>query len=194
MEGFKIHPGLHAAGLGSFGILQRGIAEAGYDVVVYHADRLHERVADGGSHEIEAAFLQGFTHGVGMRGECGKAIHGFPGIYFRASVHELPYVAIEGAVFFLHLQQRFGILHGGGDFQAVADDARVLEELREFALVVSGHAIGIEIAKGGAVVFAFVEYCLPAESGLRTFENQEFKQGAIIVDRNAPFFVVIADG
>ena len=39
------------------------VPEAGNEVVVDHSDGLHEGIANGGSYELEAAFLEFFTHG-----------------------------------------------------------------------------------------------------------------------------------
>ena len=39
------------------------VSEAGYEVVVDHSDGLHEGIANGGSNEFEATFLEFFAHG-----------------------------------------------------------------------------------------------------------------------------------
>ena len=39
------------------------VPEAGNEVGVDHSDGLHEGIADGGSNEFEAAFLEFFAHG-----------------------------------------------------------------------------------------------------------------------------------
>src|ERR1700693_6117141 len=46
-------------------LTELAVAEAGNGVVVDHANGLHERVTDGGTHEAEAAFFQVFADGVG---------------------------------------------------------------------------------------------------------------------------------
>src|SRR5688500_19464202 len=48
---------------------------------------------------------------------------------YRCAADELPEVAVEGAEFFLHGEEGSGVLDGGSDFQAVADDAVVRHQL-----------------------------------------------------------------
>jgi hypothetical protein len=40
-------------------------------------------------------------------------------------------------------------------------------------------------------VLPLPEYGVPAQASLRAFQNQEFEELAVVVDRHAPFFVVI---
>lgn len=104
------------------------MAEAICGVVIDHADGLHEGVADGGADEAEAAFFQVFAHGVGYWRECRKAREFFPIILQWLAVYEVPDVHVEGAEFFLDLQEGLGVADGGFDFQAVADDAGIFEQ------------------------------------------------------------------
>jgi hypothetical protein len=50
-------------------------AEAVDKVIVYHAYRLHEGVADGGSDKVEAASAEIFAHGVGIWSSCGDLLN-----------------------------------------------------------------------------------------------------------------------
>ena len=92
------------------------------------------------------------------------------------SSNKLPDIAIERAELLLHFEKCFGILHGGGNFQPVANDAGVFQQALHLALVVSGHFFGVEVIERRAVVFALLENRLPAQSGLRAFENQKFEE------------------
>src|ERR1700758_3473720 len=51
-----------------------GITKTLYRVVIDHADRLHEGVADSGTNKVEAAFLQILAHGIGFRSAGGKPL------------------------------------------------------------------------------------------------------------------------
>ena len=42
-------------------------------------------------------------------------------------------------------------------------------------------------------MFALVENRFPAQSGLSSFQNKKLKERAVIVNRHAPFFIMIAD-
>ena len=45
--------------------------------------------------------------------------------------------------------------------------------------------------KGAPVAIAFAQHSLPAQSSLRAFQNQVFKQLPVIVNRHTPFPVMI---
>src|SRR5690348_1942501 len=83
-----ITPSLNAS---SLPLLIRGLslAEAVRGVVVHHADRLHERVADGGADEPEAALQQILAH--------------------RLGVVEAPDIGVEAAEFLPHREERAGV-------------------------------------------------------------------------------------
>ena len=54
-----------------------------------------------------------------------------------------------------------------------------------------GNFFRIEILEGLAIPLSLFEDGFPAEARLRPFKNQHFKQQPVIMDRNAPFHVVI---
>ena len=53
--------------------------------------------------------------------------------------------------------------------------------------------VGIELAESAAIAFTLVQDDRPAQPGLRPFENKELEMFAIIVDRHAPFPIVIIE-
>src|SRR5579864_768006 len=108
-------------------------------------------------------------------------------------MHELPDVAVEAAEFLLHPKECLGIRDGRSNLQLIADDARIAQELADFAPVVPRHPLGIESLEGPAIVFALVENRAPTQTGLRAFENQKLEERPVVVRRRAPFFIVIAD-
>ncbi len=118
---------------------------------------------------------------------------GSPTIYSRLAADELPYVFIEASELFLYAKERFGIIDGGSDFQPVANDAGILEQGKNLAPVITSDAVGIEMIESAAVVVALVEDRAPAQSGLCPFEDEEFEQRPVIMNGDAPFFVVIRD-
>jgi hypothetical protein len=65
--------------------------------------------------------------------------------------------------------------------------------LSDLALVIARHPLGIESGEGLAIVVALVKNRVPAQTSLRAFKHEKFKERAVIVHRHAPFFIVIAD-
>ena len=106
-------------------LTELAVAEAGGGVVVDHADGLHERVADGGADEAEAAFFQVFAYGVRHLGGRWEADVSFPRVLNGLAAYEDPDVFVKGPEFFLDLQEGFCVANGGLDFQAIAYDSGI---------------------------------------------------------------------
>ncbi len=106
---------------------------------------------------------------------------------------KLPDVTIEAAKLFRGSQERLCILNGSRNFQAIANDTGVLQQLLALALVVTRYLRRIKPAKGCAIAFAFVENDLPTQTRLSAFENKKLKELAIIVNRHTPFLVMISN-
>src|ERR1700687_2052546 len=84
---------------------QHSVAEAIHHVVVYHPHGLHEGVADGRSHKVEAALLKIFADRIGVGGSCGDLLEGLKRGLSWLAVDEPPQVAVEAAKFSLHFQE-----------------------------------------------------------------------------------------
>src|SRR5690606_7707922 len=109
----------------------------------------------------------------------------------RLAAGESPDIPVEAAEFLLDLQKRPGIENGGANFEAIPDDSRVLQESPNLGGVVARYFARIEVVVSLAVISPLLENRRPAQARLRTLENQEFKQLAVIVDRHAPFPVMV---
>src|SRR5690349_17854478 len=91
-------------------------AEAVCRVVVDHADRLHEGVADGRADEGKAAPLEIRAHRVRLaraRGHLGERSRG---VDARLAADEAPDIGVEAAELVLHGEEGLRVLDGGGDF------------------------------------------------------------------------------
>ena len=98
-----------------------------HGVIIHHAARLHKCVTNCRAHELEAAFFQVFAHGVGLRCSSRNLLVCLPEILEGRAADELPQVVIETSELFLHFEEGLRVGHGGGDFEAIADDAGVLQ-------------------------------------------------------------------
>ena len=160
-------------------------------MIVDHADRLHEGIANRRAHEFEAPPCQvaAQRHRFGSRNG-NRRITFFPQ---RVSVNKSPDVRVETAELLLYVQKSFGILNRGRDLQAIANDSFVREQLLNPALIVSCDLSRVEIVESAPVILAFSQNRFPAEPGLRTFENQKLEQCPIVVNGDTPLTIVIID-
>src|SRR2546430_868502 len=169
------------------------MAEAGDEVVIHHAHRLHERVADGRSHEAEAPLEESGAHGVRFPGARRKVAQGASTVLLRGPAHEAPEKGAERAALPLEREECPGVADGGSDLLAVADDSRVLEELRDLAAIVASHALRVEPVERLEEAGALVQNDAPGEPGLDAVEHELREQVRIAPQRHAPLLVVIGE-
>ena len=114
------------------------ISETSDHVVVDHAGRLHERVANRRPDELEAAPDEVFAHGHGLGRDCRTVGHAPEPVVDRLAACELPDVTVEGPVLFLYIEEVLGVDDCSGHLRTVADDASIGKEAR----VISGSIPG----------------------------------------------------
>ena len=108
------------------------------EMVVDHAGRLHQGVADRRTDELESALNQITAYGVGFRRARRYLSHASPTVSFRFAADETPQVRVEAREFFSHGEKHFCVLDGGRDLQSVAHDSVVAEQPLHIARAVSG--------------------------------------------------------
>lgn len=159
-------------------------------VIVEYADPLQIRVDNRRADKLEAAFEQVFGYLVRQRGvgwyHRRPAMHGH-------TANEAPQVGIEPALVVTQAQVGARIGDGCGDFQAIAHDARISQQLRHLVRIVPGDLARIPVVEGQPIGGPLVENGRPAQPGLRTFEIEHFEQPALVMTGNAPLFIVISD-
>ncbi len=160
-------------------------------MVVHHASRLHEGVANRRTGKGEPALLQVFAHGVRQGCRCGDIALDLPGILDGPAIYELPEIFVKPAKFLCHRQTGSRIAHGCVNLQSIADDTRIRQQLLEFGFFVAGDFRSVEIVERFAIGIALFEDRDPTEACLRTLENEKFEQSAIVADGNTPFRIVI---
>ena len=142
-------------------------------MIVYHSDRLHERVANRGADEFEATSQEVVAQRLGFGGGNWNRRAAF--VPEGLSVDESPDIRVKTAEFLLYREKRFRILNRRCDFQAITDDSFVGEQLLNFALIVLRNLARVEVVKSAAVSVALSQNRFPAQARLSTFENQKLK-------------------
>src|SRR5690606_19439517 len=85
------------------------------------------------------------------------------------------------------------VVDDGLDLAAVADDAFVIEQPVDVALGEARYPIEIETMKRHAEILALGKDGSPAQTRLEGLQADFLEQAAIIVDRKAPFRVVVIE-
>ncbi len=72
-----------------------------------------------------------------------------------------PDVLIERAEFFFDLEEGLCILDRGRNFEAIANDALILLELKKFRIVIRGNFLRVEVVKGDTKSIALIQDTFP---------------------------------
>ena len=103
------------------------ISEAIGCMVIDHARRLHEGIADSRTDELEAALLEVPAQGVALDRSRRNLLRPAPPILLLLAADVLPDVRIKAADLFLYGEVRSRVGDGRRDLESVADDARVAQ-------------------------------------------------------------------
>lgn len=167
------------------------IPETAHEMIVDHSGGLHVRVNDRRSYEPEPTLLEILAERIGFgRGRRNLAGR-FPPVQLWPAIDEPPAVRIETAKLFLNGEKFLRVPNCGFDFHPVSNDRGVRQDFFDPLRRKTRHFIRIEAAKRPTVTFSFIQNGRPTEPGLRTFQHQKFKMPSVVVDRDAPFAVVI---
>src|SRR4029077_9398872 len=94
------------------GAPQLAMTKACHEVIVHHADRLHERVTDGGSDEAKPALHERFAHRVRLPAAGGEVTERAAAILLGHATHEAPEKGAESPFLLLELEERARIADG----------------------------------------------------------------------------------
>jgi len=170
------------------------VAKAIHQVVVDHADRLHESVTDGGADEVEASALQVFAHGIGLGGTRRHLMQRAPGVLAGLSAHKLPDVGIKASELLLHFEKCLGVPDGRFNLQPITDDAGIGQQLLDFLPAVAGNHKRVKAIKRHAVVLSLLQDGVPTQASLGAFQNKKLEEPLVIVQGRAPLLVMVMDG
>ena len=80
------------------------------------------------------------------------------------------------------------------DLEPVTHDAGVRQQLLHLSGAVLGNGLDLEVVEGGPIRLPLPQDGLPAEAGLRPFENEKLEESPVVVNRDAPLVIVVGDG
>ena len=167
---------------------------AGDQMVVDHADRLHEGIDDGRPDELEAAADKLLRHLARQRRSppapawSSRNVLSF-GLPSRKSHSSAEKPGPFSMIFEIGARRADRAL----DLGAVAHDAGVLHQPLDLLRRVARDLLRLEIVEGAAEIVALAQDGDPRQPGLEAVEHQLLVERAVVVFRHAPFLVVIGD-
>src|SRR5216683_4683422 len=167
--------------------------KAADDVVVDHANGLHECIADGRPYEVKSALDQVTAQHSGLLRLSRDLLEPSPSVLDGFAAHELPHVAGEAATLALNDKEGAGIGDRGLDLGAIAYNAVVLHQALNICFRELRQLGGIEARKHSAVGLALSENGEPAQTRLRSLEDQKLEKPTIVVLGHTPLLIVVAD-
>ena len=160
-------------------------------VVVDHAGGLHVGINDRGPDKTETAPLEVFRNSLRQCCFRGQLFEGLPGILQWFTVHEIPYVFVEGSEFFPDPQKSPSIVDCGIGLEGVADDSGIVEQLPDSVIAILGDVVVVELVEGVAESVPLFQDSDPAQARLHSLQDESFEQLLIDVQRHAPFLVMV---
>src|SRR6266567_3046634 len=133
------------------------VSRTRYQVIVDHARRLHQRVANRRADEFESAPQQIAAHRVGFGCPRGHVGHVPPAILDWLADDEAPQVLVEAFHFFTQREERLRILDSGSDLQSVSHDPGVPKQPLHIACAVAGDLLRAESIECVPIVRPFLQ-------------------------------------
>src|SRR5689334_3379607 len=169
------------------------MAIAADEMIVDHADRLHEGIDDGRPAKLETALRQFLGYCARDRGFGRHLTDAAKAIDLGTAVHEVPQQFGKARPLFHHLEPGARREHRAFDLGAVANDAGIAHQPFDLRASVARDLFRIEAVEGAAEILAFAQDRNPGQAGLETVEHELFVKRAIIIFGHAPFLIVIGD-
>lgn len=106
---------------------------------------------------------------------------------------EAPDVSRQRTFLFNELLRPFCIRDDRFDLAAMANNALITEETFDITFRESRDPVEIEMMESGAEVITLGQDGAPAQPGLEAFQTQLLEETMIVIDRKAPFGVVVVE-
>ncbi len=160
-------------------------------MIVHQSCGLHEGVTYRAADKGKSAFFHIFRHCIRQR-SCGRHIgHRCALVLQGFTIDKIPQISVQSQAKLAHLEIGARIFDEAIYLEAIAHNTGILQQGCDLRVLVTRYLVGIEVIKNLAVVFAFAQNGYPAQTRLGAFETKEFEQFAIVVNRRAPFVIVI---
>src|ERR1700733_5705650 len=156
------------------GFLNGPMAKAGNEMVIDHADSLHEGVDDGRAAKFEAALRQFLGHRARDRGLGGHLALGAVVVDFRFAVDEIPEELGEARPLVHYFEPSARGEHGAFDLGAVAYDAGVAHQLLDFGGPVARDLFRHKAVEGASEIFTLAQDGDPRQFVLKDVEYEIF--------------------
>ena len=167
------------------------VAETVDEVVIDHADSLHEGIADGRADKGKTATLQLPAELPGQGRFCGNVLVPLPAVLQRLAVDLVPEEPREPGPALRQRDGRAGIGHHRLDLELVANDVSARPCRCQVRIGPAGQPLPVEPLEDPAVTLPLAQDCQPGQASLRTLEVQELEEPAFIGNRHAPLLVVV---
>src|SRR5712691_4225532 len=166
---------------------------AGHQMIVDHADGLHEGVDDGRPDEFEAAARELLRYPPRHLGLRRYLRRGAETVHLGLAVEKIPKQPRKAWTLLHHLEIGARGQDGAFDLQPIAHDAGILHQPLDLLRRVASDLARREAVEGAAKILAFAQYGDPGQAGLEAVENELLVKRAVVEFRHAPFLVVIGD-
>ena len=160
-------------------------------MVIHHSRCLHERIANRGAAKAKPALLHILAHRIGMLRAHRNLVLALPLIVNGFVTGELPDVFIKSSKLFLDFKKTLSVIDGAVNFELISNDTCIIQELLNFRFLILRDFDIIKIVKSFSEIFSFIQDGTPAQSGLKSIEQNKFKMLMIIMHRNSPFGIMI---
>jgi len=161
--------------------------EARRAMIVDHACGLHKCVDDDRADKFEAAFLELLRHF--NREGCLRCNRAF--VMDRLAAHDAPEKRLEIFAGLLHLDVDACRLDGGFNLGSRANDSGILEQSLDVGLTEAGDLGRVKSPEGLAECIALAQDGDPGQTGLKSFEHEQFPECAAVAFGHSPLDVMI---
>ena len=161
-------------------------------MIVDDPARLKMRIHRDRTHVLHAAFLQVPAHFVRQTVPCRDLPFLMSGIEVSLSICKSPDIFAERAELFPDLPEALCVMYHRFDLSSGADHPFRIQDPLYVLLAVLRHLIKIKLIKTFPEYLTFLYHHIPVQPALHDFHHQKLKLLLIVMERHAPFLIMVA--